>query len=54
MIVKYLEQHPMIVIVLGIMGISLSAIFVRYSEAPHSQEHFISGNREKRVQGGDS
>ena len=51
---KYLEQHPMIVIVLGIMGISLSAIFVRYSEAPHSQEHFISGNREKHVQGGDS
>ena len=31
---KYLEQHPMIMIVLGIMGISLSAIFVRYSEAP--------------------
>ena len=31
---KYLEKHPMIMIVIGIMGISLSAIFVRYSQAP--------------------
>lgn len=31
---KYLEKHPMIMIAVGIMGISLSAIFVRYSQAP--------------------
>lgn len=31
---KYLEKHPMFVIVVGIVGISLSAIFVRYSTAP--------------------
>lgn len=31
---KYLEKHPMSVIVVGIVGISLSAIFVRYSVAP--------------------
>ena len=31
---KYLEKHPMFVIVVGIVGISLSAIFVRYSIAP--------------------
>ncbi len=31
---KYIEKHPMIMIVVGIMGISLSAIFVRYSTAP--------------------
>ncbi|MBQ8592030.1 MAG: DMT family transporter [Lachnospiraceae bacterium] len=31
---KYLEKHPMIMIVIGIMGISLSAIFVKYSTAP--------------------
>ena len=31
---KYLEKHPMIMIVVGIMGISLSAILVRYSTAP--------------------
>ena len=31
---KYLEKHPMIVIVLGIFGISLSSIFVKYSDAP--------------------
>lgn len=29
-----LEKHPMIMIVIGIMGISLSAIFVKYSRAP--------------------
>ncbi len=31
---KYLEKHPMIMIVVGIIGISLSSIFVKYSEAP--------------------
>ncbi len=30
----YWEKHPMIMIVVGIMGISLSAIFVKYSHAP--------------------
>lgn len=31
---KYLEKHPMIMIVIGVIGISLSSIFVKYSEAP--------------------
>lgn len=31
---KFLEKHPMIMIIIGILGISLSAIFVRYSQAP--------------------
>lgn len=31
---KYLEKHPMIMIVVGIFGISLSSIFVKYSDAP--------------------
>lgn len=31
---RYLEKHPMIMIVTGIFGISLSAIFVKYSAAP--------------------
>jgi drug/metabolite transporter (DMT)-like permease len=31
---KYIEKHPMAVIAVGIAGISLSAIFVRYSVAP--------------------
>lgn len=31
---KFLENHPMIMIVIGVIGISLSAIFVKYSEAP--------------------
>lgn len=30
----FLEKHPMIMIIIGVIGISLSAIFVRYSEAP--------------------
>ena len=30
----YLEKRPMIMIVIGIMGISMSAIFVKYSQAP--------------------
>ena len=31
---KYLEKHPIIMIVVGIFGISLSSIFVKYSAAP--------------------
>ena len=31
---KYLEKHPMIMIVIGVLGVSLSAIFVKYSQAP--------------------
>ena len=31
---KYIEKHPMIMIVVGVLGISMSAIFVRYSTAP--------------------
>ena len=31
---KYLEKHPFIMIVIGVIGISLSSIFVRYSLAP--------------------
>lgn len=31
---RYIEKHPMIMIVIGIIGISLSAIFVKYSNAP--------------------
>ena len=31
---KYLESHPMIMIVTGIFGISLSSIFVKFSLAP--------------------
>lgn len=31
---KFLEKHPMIMIAVGVVGISLSAIFVKYSEAP--------------------
>lgn len=31
---KYIEKHPMIMIVIGILGISMSAILVRYSAAP--------------------
>ena len=31
---KYIEKHPMIMIVVGVLGISLSAIFVKYSTAP--------------------
>lgn len=31
---KFLEKHPMIMIAVGIAGISLSAIFVKYSQAP--------------------
>ena len=31
---KYLEKHPMIMIIVGILGISMSAIFVKFSTAP--------------------
>lgn len=31
---KYFEKHPMTMIVIGVIGISLSSIFVRYSTAP--------------------
>jgi len=31
---KYFEKHPMSMIIIGIIGISLSAIFVKYSTAP--------------------
>ena len=31
---RYIEKHPMIMIVVGILGISLSAIFVKFSTAP--------------------
>ena len=31
---KYIEKHPIIMIVVGILGISLSSIFVKYSTAP--------------------
>lgn len=31
---KYIEKHPMVMILVGICGISMSAIFVRYSAAP--------------------
>jgi len=32
--VKTIEKHPMIMIVIGVIGISLSSIFVKYSSAP--------------------
>ncbi len=31
---RYLEKHPMIMIVIGVIGISLSSILVKYSGAP--------------------
>lgn len=31
---RYIEKHPMIMIVVGVVGISLSSIFVKYSTAP--------------------
>lgn len=31
---KTIEKHPMIMIVVGVIGISLSSIFVKYSSAP--------------------
>ncbi len=31
---KYLEKHPLLVITVGIIGISMSSILVRYSQAP--------------------
>lgn len=31
---KYFEKHPFVMIVIGVIGISLSSIFVKYSPAP--------------------
>ena len=31
---KLMEKHPLVMIITGIAGISLSAIFVKYSQAP--------------------
>ena len=31
---RYIEKHPIIMIVVGVLGISLSSIFVKYSAAP--------------------
>lgn len=31
---KFLEKHPMIMIIIGVLGISLSSIFVKFSTAP--------------------
>ena len=31
---RYMEKHPMIMILVGVVGISLSSIFVKYSAAP--------------------
>ena len=31
---KYIEKHPMLMIAVGVIGISLSSIFVRLSQAP--------------------
>lgn len=31
---RYIQKHPMIMIVIGVVGISLSSIFVKYSAAP--------------------
>lgn len=31
---KYIEKHPFLMIIAGVLGISLSAIFVRLSDAP--------------------
>lgn len=31
---KYFEKHPMIMVVIGVLGVSLSAILVRFSTAP--------------------
>ena len=33
---KYFEKHPFFMIVIGVFGISLSSIFVKYSPAPSS------------------
>ena len=31
---KLIEKHPMIMIIVGVLGISLSSIFVKFSQAP--------------------
>ena len=32
--VKYIEKHPMLMILVGVFGIAMSSIFVKYSQAP--------------------
>ena len=34
--VKYIEKHPMVMILVGVLGIAMSSIFVKYSQAPSS------------------
>lgn len=36
LVMKYIEKHPMLMIIIGVIGISLSSIFVKYSTAPSS------------------
>ncbi len=31
---KYVDKHPMVMIVIGVLGVSLSSIFVKFSQAP--------------------
>ena len=31
---KYIDKHPMVMIVIGVLGVSLSSIFVKFSQAP--------------------
>lgn len=31
---KYIEKHPILMIIVGVLGISMSSIFVKYSTAP--------------------
>ena len=31
---KWIEKHPMVMILVGVLGISMSSIFVKYSQAP--------------------
>lgn len=31
---KYFEKHPMLMVIVGVVGVSLSAILVRFSDAP--------------------
>lgn len=37
---KFFKKHPMTMIIIGILGISLSAIFVRFSKAPSAVTAF--------------
>lgn len=31
---KYIEKHPMIMVIVGLLGVSLSSIFVRLADGP--------------------